>query len=429
MRILHTSDWHLGVSFHDQPRIEEQAAFLDWLVRAVVDHDVDALVVAGDVFDTENPSSEAQALYFRFLGNLAARAQEGRAGRPRKVVVVGGNHDSPARLDAPRDVLAFLETVVVGGYDAGRALDGGGDAAGALVPLRGASGAVEVVVVAVPFLHDYRLGVRGFDDPADDQRASMHEAFRAVYTRLADRAEACFPGARLVATGHLTVLECAGAMTTEADAIPAPINRVGTLGALDPSVFDPRFAYVALGHIHRGFAVDAARRVHYSGTPVQVSAVEIASQRRVLLVDVQADAVTTTSLPVPQRRRLVALSGSIEEVLAALVEHRARPDELPPYASVELRLAEARARVEQEFLEQAGALGEGAPRVVDVVARVERRGEGAVAHRELPLVEKLTEEQAFRYAWARAHGPEAEVPEAVLRRFRSVVERIVGGAS
>jgi exonuclease SbcD len=422
MRLLHTSDWHLGVAFHERPRIEEQAAFLGWLTETIERHEVDALIVAGDVFDTANPPTEALSLYYRFLAGLSGLRGKTRAGGRRKAIVVGGNHDSPARLDAPREVLSYLETTVVGGYDPARAASSLGDAAGMLVPLADSRGEVRVVVAAVPFLHDYRLGVRGFDASPAEQLASMHARFAEVYTRLADRAEAEFPGACLVATGHLTILAKAGSSVTVEDAIPVEINRVGTLGALAPSLFDPRFAYVALGHIHRGFAVDDERRVHYSGTPLQVSAVEGATSRRVLLVDVEADGVTVTPLPVPQRRRLVALEGTLDELRVALPKVVPGPDELPPYVSVEVRLEGQSQRVEDEIASIAATAGAAAPTVVAVMTRLVRKGDGATSHRDLPAVERLTPEEAFRYAWQRKYGPEREIPREVMQRFRSLVE-------
>ncbi|MBM4375208.1 MAG: exonuclease SbcCD subunit D C-terminal domain-containing protein [Deltaproteobacteria bacterium] len=422
MRLLHTSDWHLGVAFHERPRLEEQAAFLDWLTETIERHEVDALVVAGDVFDTANPPAEALSLYYRFLAGLSGLRGTTRSGAPRKAIVVGGNHDSPARLDAPREVLSCLETTVVGGYEPARASTRHGDAAGMLVPLADAAGQVRVVVAAVPFLHDYRLGVRGFDASPAEQLASMHARFSEVYARLAERAEAEFPGARLVATGHLTILAKAGANVTVEDAVPVEINRVGTLGALAPSVFDPRYAYVALGHIHRGFAVDDARRVYYSGTPLQVSAVEGASSRRVLLVDVEAAHVTVTPLPVPQRRRLVALEGSLEELRVTLPKVVAGPDELPPYVSVEVTVEGQSQRVEDEIAAIVATAGAAAPLVVAVTTRLVRKGDGAALHRDLPAVEKLTPEDAFRYAWQRKYGSEQEIPREVMQRFRALVE-------
>ncbi|NPC81309.1 exonuclease subunit SbcD, partial [Pyxidicoccus fallax] len=100
MRLLHTSDWHLGHTLYDVSREAEHAAFLDWLLETLEAESVDALLVAGDIFDTANPSAEAQAAWYHFVARARRRL-------PRlDVVVIGGNHDSAARLDAPDPLFA-----------------------------------------------------------------------------------------------------------------------------------------------------------------------------------------------------------------------------------------------------------------------------------------------------------------------------------
>jgi len=107
MKILHTSDWHLGRSLYGRKRYDEFSSFLDWLAQAIEDEKVDALLVAGDVFDTSTPSNRAQELYYRFLCRVAASCC-------RHVVVVAGNHDSPSFLNAPKELLRALNVYVVG---------------------------------------------------------------------------------------------------------------------------------------------------------------------------------------------------------------------------------------------------------------------------------------------------------------------------
>ena len=107
MKILHTSDWHLGRSLYGRKRYKEFSAFLDWLAQTIEDENVDALLVAGDVFDTSTPSNRAQELYYRFLCRVAASSC-------RHVVVVAGNHDSPSFLNAPKELLRALNVYVVG---------------------------------------------------------------------------------------------------------------------------------------------------------------------------------------------------------------------------------------------------------------------------------------------------------------------------
>ena len=106
MRILHTSDWHLGQTLHDFDRAHEHGCFLDWLLGTLVSEAADALLIAGDVFDGANPSSAAQALFYGFLGRV-------RQQLPRlSIVVIAGNHDSPGRMEAPSPVLASRSSCV-----------------------------------------------------------------------------------------------------------------------------------------------------------------------------------------------------------------------------------------------------------------------------------------------------------------------------
>ena len=104
MRILHTSDWHLGQNFYSKSREAEHQAFLDWLLETAQTHQVDAIIVAGDVFDTGSPPSYARTLYNRFVVNLQQTGCH--------LVVLAGNHDSVATLNESRDIMAFLNTTV-----------------------------------------------------------------------------------------------------------------------------------------------------------------------------------------------------------------------------------------------------------------------------------------------------------------------------
>ncbi len=427
MRILHTSDWHLGASYYGQSREKEQRAFLDWLVALIEERAVDALVVAGDVFHQASPGAEAQRLYYGFLARLAGLGGQTQSGGRRKVIVVGGNHDSAQRLDAPRELLGVLDTRVVGGHDAEREAREGselGDATGVLVPLSGGSGEVELVIAAVPYLHDWHLGVRSFDTPEEQQRDALTRAFAEVYSRLADKAERAFPGVPLVATGHLTCLETRGARPTEEDAIPEEggIHRVGTLGAMTPAIFDDRYGYVALGHIHRGFAVGRSGRVRYSGTPVQVSAVENPDRREVLLVDLSREGLSVEPVRVPVTRRLLALSGSLPELQAMLASLRVPESEEPPYLCVEARL-EAPDPGAAQCLREAAKMGPAVPVLAQLSLTTVRSEDAARDAWDVERPEALTPERALELAWQSRHGGQARPSEEVWQRFRALLEK------
>ncbi len=303
MRILHTSDWHLGVHSGAVSRGPDHDRFLAWLETTLAEREVDALVIAGDVFDAMQPSADALGRYYRFLVRVA------RTG-VRQVIVVGGNHDSASRLDAPAEVLAALDVHVVGGIGATEATW-----ARCVVPLRDRAGEVRAVALAVPYVHEFRLGVRTTDLDHAAMRAAFAERFAALYRHLADTARDAWPGLPLVATGHLTL----GAARRED--YPHEIHQVGEIDGLPDTILDPRIQYAALGHVHRSYPADTARRAWYSGSPIAMSLAEIRPTRRVLQVDLSDDPdgqPTITPLDVPAARALLTLQAEPDSLIAQI---------------------------------------------------------------------------------------------------------------
>ena len=149
MKIIHTSDWHLGARLHEEDRSGEQQAFLEWLLRLMEDEKPDALVVAGDVFDVKAPSPAAQRLYYGFLAKVV------KSGTCGKVVVVAGNHDNAGLLAAPASLLGELDISVVARAQGGEAVSK------EVVEVKGADGATHLVIAAVPFMYEAELA--GFE--------------------------------------------------------------------------------------------------------------------------------------------------------------------------------------------------------------------------------------------------------------------------
>ena len=378
MRLLHTSDWHLGVSLHGVSREAEQRAFVEWLVAQLEERQVDALLLAGDIFDSLAPSTDALRLYYEALRRISDTSV-------RKVVVIGGNHDSPSRLDAPREVLRALDVHVVGGlsrepesWDA------------CLCPLPDQSGEVAAVAVAVPFVHEYRLGIRTTAAEPVEVAARFAERFRALYSDLADRARERFGDVPLVGLGHLT------AAGTDRDDYPQEIHQVGSLGGLPPSIFDERYDYVALGHIHQCRKV--AERVWYSGSPVPYSRTEGGTPRCVLQVDL-GEETTVQRVEVPLSRALVPLDDTPKKVarkLAALTWD----EPLPPLVYVTLFLDGPDPGAQRRVLEALDKHPEhGRPRVVNIRESSTRTDEAKVraeAGQALPALSELTPRDVFR---------------------------------
>ncbi len=355
MRVLHTSDWHLGVSAGPFSRLEEQAEFLRWLLEEIEVREIDTLVVAGDIFDTMQPSAEAQAVYYRFLAAL------GQTGLP-QTVIVGGNHDSAARLDAPAELLRAHSIHVVGGYGSGEEH---------IVPLkRRGSDEVAAVCLAVPYVHEYRLGVRTTMVEAGEARRRFRDAFSGLYRELTDKAIARHGELPLIATGHLTM----GEDVDPAD-YPREIHQVGTLDSLSPELLDPRLCYVALGHIHRSYAARRQPPVWYSGSPLAYSLTDAKSERSVLLVNVPDDGETKVeTLAVPVERAMVLLEGERDEVIAAL-KTLAWENPKPPLLHLRILVDQVEPGINTELHEALSAFEE-AQRPVLVEVRQVRREQG-----------------------------------------------------
>jgi len=287
-RILHTADWHLGKMLNEQSREDEQKRFLDWLLKQVVELEVDALLVAGDVFDTANPPQSAEAIYYDFVAELNRKSKA-------SLVLIAGNHDSANQLEAPKRVLKALRTYVQGAVaevPADRLL---------LLPT---AEAPRVALALVPFLRekDLRMGKSG--DKEAEVRKEMVAGISRVYEEAAQAAQAAKIKCPMIATGHLTV---AGASSSESERD----IHIGGLGAVDSTIFPATFAYVALGHLHRPQSTDKAGRVRYSGSPIALSFSEVEDQKEVRILDVTAQGVTQSAVPIPVFRKLIQLKTSL----------------------------------------------------------------------------------------------------------------------
>lgn len=272
LTILHTSDWHLGRRLYGRMRYEEFEAFLSWLQDTISTQKVDVLIVAGDIFDTMTPSNRAQALYYEFLGKVSKSCCQ-------HIVIVAGNHDSPTFLDAPSNVLKFLNVHVIG-----TACE---DLNDEVLVLDAADGTPHCIIAAVPYLRDRDVRSSAAGESADSKDANVIKGIRAHYDEVASIAKA--QQAKLVevhqrhipiiATGHLFA---AGGTTTEDDGVRE--LYVGSLGKISADMFDEGFDYVALGHLHVPQRVGGRESIRYSGSPIAMGFGEAKQQKQVLLV-------------------------------------------------------------------------------------------------------------------------------------------------
>lgn len=304
MRILHTSDWHLGQALHHYDRFYEHQCFLDWLVGQVCEQHADALLVAGDVFDNANPPASAQRQLYQFLHQLHQRAPDV------EVVIIAGNHDSPARLEAPGPLLELHNARVIGAPQ--RTADGAIDVERMLLPLHDRSGAVAAWCIAMPFLRPGDVP-RPDNEDGDPYLAGIALLYRQAFQLAAARRT---PGQAIIAMGHCHMLHGESSVDSERRIV------IGGTEALPATIFDPCVAYAALGHLHLAQRVGRQEHLRYSGSPLPMSFSELHYQHQVLRVDIEGErAVAVEPILVPRRVQLLRVPeqpAPVEDVLTAL---------------------------------------------------------------------------------------------------------------
>lgn len=411
LRILHTADWHLGHALHGVDRGPEHARFLAWLLDTAAAEAVDAVIVAGDVFDGANPPADAQALWYRFLAESWRRL-------PRlQLVVVGGNHDSASRLDAVDPLLRQMGRLhVVGGVP--RSGAGAPDLERLLVPLEDASGRRAAWVAAVPYLRAADLG-------AGAAEADAAEATRRFYAAALERARARrAPGEALLATGHLYAV---GGRTSE---LSERRLAVGNQAAVPADAFPADLAYVALGHLHLAQAVGGRETVRYSGSALPLSFGERGYRHGVVVVDLDGEAARAQrTLRVPRFVDLLSVPDREEpaplpEVLAALAALPARgdgSDELRPLLEVRIRLERPEPAL-RALLDQ--ALDGKEARLVRIGTALAGTGR-ALGDGERRALGELVPEEVFRRKYDADYG--GAPPDELLEAFRALLQEVESG--
>lgn len=325
MRLLHTSDWHLGQTLHNFERGYEHQCFLDWLEDTLVEQEIDVLLIAGDIFDNTNPSAAAQRQLYRFLRQARSRLPQ------LQVVVIAGNHDSPGRLEAPTPLLEAYNTTVVGHVVRGR--DGEVDPERLVVPLRGRDGAIGAWCLAVPFLRPGDVprvareeGEDGAATAQDPYLLGTAALYRQAYALARERAG---EHGAIIAMGHCHMTDGQASQDSERRIV------IGGSETMPASIFDPSIAYAALGHLHLAQRVGGRENVRYCGSPLPLSFSEVGYQHQVLRIDLdgaRAAAITPILVPRPvQLLRVPAKPAPLEDALAALDALELDPD-LPPEA-------------------------------------------------------------------------------------------------
>lgn len=294
MRIIHTSDWHLGHTLMDKTREEEMRSFFSFLIDVIIKERVDALLISGDIFDTGTPSNAALSLYYSFLASI-------KNTKCKDVFIIAGNHDSPSLLSAPKEILEMVNVHI---YATKEDIEPYviGD---------------KVVVLPIPFPRDQELRrlVQGGTIKEEDDRLRL--AIEELYKTETEKTASAYPSLPIVAMGHL--------MATNINVEDKPDLYIGGLGTIDSGSFPKALSYVALGHIHKKMNLNSSGTLCYSGSPIPFSFKEAKDTKVLKLVEIEGSETKVSDITIPRFRNLFQIKGdkeSIEKELKSLVEDK-----------------------------------------------------------------------------------------------------------
>ncbi len=319
MKIIHTSDWHLGQYFYTRSRAAEHQAFLDWLLQQVELLHIDAIIVAGDIFDTGSPPSYAREMYNRFVVALQpTRCQ---------LIILAGNHDSVSTLNESRQLLACLNTQVI----THAATDSGDH----LLLLSNRQGEPAALLCAIPYLRsrDIVFSQAGLTGKEKQQQlmSAISDYYQRSYQQAVQLRDARqWPDLPIIATGHLTTV---GVSTSEA----VRDIYIGTLSAF-PAQYFPPADYIALGHIHKPQSVGGQAQIRYSGSPIALSFDEADDEKSVTLLEWQKGTpLQISQLKIPCFQPMLTLKGNLSEISQQLTELPSPPKGQRLWLDIEIK--------------------------------------------------------------------------------------------
>ncbi|HGO5290709.1 TPA: exonuclease SbcCD subunit D C-terminal domain-containing protein [Photobacterium damselae subsp. damselae] len=406
MKIIHTSDWHLGHQLHGYNREYEHQAFLDWLADELETQQADALLVAGDIFDTANPPASSWRMLYRFLAKISKTLPS------LDVVMIGGNHDSPSKLDAPHELLKAFDLHMVGGIH--RLEDGSLDVERMLVPITNKEQQIAAYVLAVPFLRSADLRTDNLDEN-DDRLIKGVEVLYGEMTQAARKL--LTPEQTMIGMGHAYM--ASGQLSEMSE------RRVlgGNQHALPASIFADDMSYVALGHLHLAQKVAKKEHVRYSGSPIPLSMSERNYKHQILAVELDGNEVTAIDeINIPRNvdmLKVPAKPAPLDEVLAAL---KSLPDdELPreqqPFLEVHVLLDKPQALLREKVLQ---ALEGKAVRLAKITPHYnQREQQDSLQHRRLSDV---SPQQVFALSWNKKF--DGEPTEAMVEAFETLLTQV-----
>lgn len=288
LKILHTSDWHIGKQLLKVDFNEDMELFFNWLINTISSENIEILLMSGDLFDQANPSQSAMMQYYQFLKRMIPLKC--------KIIITGGNHDSPQVLNAPKELLHFLDIEVIGGAPE--------NISNLFIPIE--KNNEKLVVAAIPFLRDKDVRKSAPGESYEDKMEQIKEGLKVYFEDVNKYYSENYSDFNYVVMAHLFAQ---GAQTSESERE----IQIGNQAGIEAAIFGDYPDYVALGHIHKPQIVGLPH-IRYSGSPISLSFSEKLDRKQVVILDIQNGKLHTETLEIPIFRRLVTFEGTLEEV-------------------------------------------------------------------------------------------------------------------
>lgn len=392
MKLIHTADWHLGQAFFDYDRKMEHHVFLEWLKKQLRNQQVDVLLIAGDVFDSPNPSAESQRMYYHFLRDVTTDNPE------LQIIIIAGNHDSAARLEAPNPLLESMNISVRG--ISKRTAEGEIDYEYLIIPLNKGGHCL-----AVPYLR------QGDYPDAETYAQGVRNMYEKIYKIAQDK------DAPIIAMGHL---QATGSEISENDRSERTI--IGGLECVSPDSFSENIVYTALGHLHRAQRVSGRENVRYAGAPLPMSFAEINNRQGVALVEI-TDSVKIERIEFDTPVKLLSIPASPKPYDEVLAEIEKLPDgevrETSPYLEIKIMITEPEPSLRHNIEEVLKSKSVRLARIAAVTPQRETEAR-QISYEQLKTISPL---EIATDIFSRKYGGE-EMPKKMKALLQSVIQEV-----
>lgn len=404
MRILHTSDWHLGHQLLGISREYEQQCFLNWLFEQLQSQKIDSLIVAGDIFDSANPPAWAWRLLYQFLAKVKQQLPA------LDLLLVAGNHDSPSKLDAPDHLLKAFDIHLIGSLP--RLSDNSLDFDKLIIELTNGEGEVAARVAAVPFLRPGDLDLSSIEDDVEDKLVA---GVQRIYSQLGERIEQLNNSQQAsIATAHAYLVSSQISEMSE--------RRIlgGNQHALPVEQFACQFDYTALGHLHKPQQL-AGQPVHYSGSPIPMSLSEKNYKHQVKVMEFESGKLNSVqSVIIPRQVELLKIPAQpepLEQVLQQLKQLSLPSLERhqQPLLEVSVLLEKPQSMLRQQIVK---ALEGQSVRLVKITSHyLEREDKAPIKFNE--NLDQIQPEQVFKLKYQQQFNCDA--PERYVTAFNDLL--------